>query len=113
MRAGGDRAVHRDGPGVAGRAGPRGSGPRPVGRPGLAEVVAVRERQAAEVAAWLADVAPEQLARPAPVPDDDRWPPYATGRSVQQCLVTVLNEEREHHGFCVRDLDALSRTADR
>lgn len=89
-----------------------GLGLDPSARPGLAEVVAVRERQAAEVAAWLADVAPEQLARPAPVPDDDRWPPYATGRSVQQCLVTVLNEEREHHGFCVRDLDALSRTAD-
>jgi hypothetical protein len=23
------------------------------------------------------------------------------------CLRTVLNEEREHHGFCVRDLDKV------
>ena len=27
------------------------------------------------------------------------------GRSVLQCLRTVLNEEHEHHTFCVRDLD--------
>jgi DinB family protein len=78
-------------------------------RPGLDEVLAVRDRQAAEIEAWLAEVTPEQLAEPAPVPDDDRWPPYANGRLVRQCLGTVLNEERNHHGFCVRDLDKLSR----
>jgi len=27
---------------------------------------------------------------------------------VRQCLGTVLNEEWDHHGFCVRDLDKLS-----
>jgi hypothetical protein len=78
-------------------------------RPGLDEVLIVRDWQASEIEAWLAEVTPEQLAKPAPVPDDDRWPPYAKGRRVQQCLGTVLNEEREHHGFCVRDLDKLSR----
>lgn len=78
-------------------------------RPRLDEVLTVRDRQAAEIEAWLAEVTPEQLAKPAPVPDDDRWPPYAKGRRVQQCLVTVLNEEWAHHGFCVRDLDKLSR----
>jgi hypothetical protein len=77
-------------------------------RPGLDEVLAVRDRQASEVEAWLAEVTPEQLAMPAPVPDDDRWPPYAKGRTVRRCLGTVLNEEREHHGFCVRDLDKLA-----
>jgi hypothetical protein len=41
------------------------------------------------------------------VPDDDVWPPYARGRSVRQCLRTVLNETFEHHGFCVRDLDLI------
>lgn len=80
-------------------------------RPGLDEVLTVRDRQASEVETWLADVTSEQLAMPAPVPDDDRWPPYAKGRTVRQCLGTVLNEEREHHGFCVRDLDKLSRRA--
>jgi hypothetical protein len=76
-------------------------------RPTLDEVLTVRDRQAAGIEAWLADVTPETLGRPAPVPDDDRWPPYAKGRTVGRCLGTVLNEEQEHHGFCVRDLDKL------
>lgn len=78
-------------------------------RPSLDQVLAVRAQQGSEIEAWLAEVTAEQLARPAPVPDDDRWPPYATGRTVRQCLGTVLNEEWAHHGFCTRDLDKLSR----
>ena len=78
-------------------------------RPGLTEVLTVRDRQAAEVEAWLDEVTPARLAGPAPVPDDDRWPPYALGRTVRQCLGTVLTEEWEHHRFCERDLDALAR----
>ena len=89
-----------------------GIGLDPSGQPGLDEVLAVRDRQASRMEAWLAEVTPEQLAQPAPVPDDDRWPPYAKGRSVRQCLGTVLTEEREHHGFCVRDLDKLARQGD-
>jgi hypothetical protein len=77
-------------------------------RPSLDEVLSVRDRQGAEIEAWLAEVRPEDLVQPAPVPDDDRWPPYARGRSVRKCLGTVLNEEWEHHRFCVRDLDKLS-----
>jgi DinB superfamily len=76
-------------------------------RPSLGEVLAVRDRQAAQLEAWLAEVTPERLAQTAPVPDDDRWPTYAKGRRVRQCLGTVLNEEWAHHGFCVRDLDRL------
>ena len=53
------------------------------------------------------------LTQPAPVPDDDRWPPYARGRSVAQCLRTVLSEEHEHHGFCVRDLDLVEASTAR
>ncbi len=83
----------------------------PSAGPGLDEVLAVRDRQASEIEAWLAEVTSEQLARTAPVPDDDRWPPYATGRLVRQCFRTVLDEEWAHHGFCVRDLDTLSRRA--
>jgi uncharacterized protein YjbI with pentapeptide repeats len=77
-------------------------------RPSLAEVLGVRDRQASQIGAWLAEVTPEQLAQTAPVPDGDRWPPYARGRRVRQCLGTVLNEEWAHHGFCVRDLGKLS-----
>jgi hypothetical protein len=75
----------------------------------LDEVLAVRDRQASEIEAWLAEVTLEQLVQTAPVPDDGRWPPYAKGRTVRQCLGTVLDEEWAHHGFCVRDLDKLSR----
>lgn len=80
----------------------------PSARPSLDEVLAVRSRQTAEVDAWLAAVTAEDLARPAPVPDDDRWPPYAAGRTVRQCLGTVLNEEWAHRRFCERDLDRLA-----
>jgi hypothetical protein len=80
-------------------------------RPSLDEVLGVRERQASEVSVWLAEVTPEQLAQPAPVPDGDGWPPYARGRTVRQCLGTVLDEEWAHHGFCARDLAKLSAQA--
>ena len=80
----------------------------PSARPGLDEVLAVRDRQAAELAEWLAGATPALLASDAPVPEDDRWPPYAAGRSVRRCLGVVLDEEFEHHGFCVRDLTRLS-----
>ena len=80
----------------------------PSARPSLDEVLAVRVRQASEIETWLAEVTPDQLAKTAPVPDDDRWPPYAKGRTVRQCLGTVLNEEWAHHRFCKRDLDKLS-----
>jgi hypothetical protein len=95
---------------------PMGLGPDSVGEdegvdpsadPTLDDVLAVRAEQAAELSTWLAEVTPERLAQPAPVPDDGRWPPYAAGRSVRQCVGTVLNEEQEHHGFCVRDLALL------
>jgi hypothetical protein len=76
-------------------------------RPSLDEVLRVRDRQALEIQAWLAEVTPEQLAQTAPVPDGEGWPPYARGRRVRQCLATVLNEEWAHPGFCVRDLDKL------
>lgn len=83
----------------------------PAARPTLAEVLAVRDRQAAELGTWLDAATPELLAAPAPVPEDDGWPPYARGRRVRQCLGTVLNEEWAHHGFCVRDLDRLQARA--
>jgi hypothetical protein len=37
-------------------------------RPSLDEVLVVRERQASQIEAWLAQVSPEQLAQSAPVP---------------------------------------------
>lgn len=76
--------------------------------PSFDEVATVRQAQAAERESWLDAVTEEQLAAPAPVPDDDVWPPYARGRTVLQCLRTVLNEECEHHRFATRDLELIS-----
>ncbi len=81
----------------------------PSADPTLDAVLAIRDEQATELERWLAAVTPEQLQEPAPIPDDDRWPPYARGRSVRQCLGTVLGEEFEHHQFCVRDLNLIER----
>ena len=81
----------------------------PSTQPSLDEVLAVRNRQASEIETWLAEVTPDRLAQTAPVPDDDRWPSYAKGRTVRQCLGTVLDEEWAHHRFYKRDLDKLSR----
>src|SRR5689334_21640246 len=75
--------------------------------PALDEIVRVRDAQAAELESWLEEVTAAQLAARAPVPHDDVWPPFARGRSVRQCLGTLLYETFEHHGFCVRDLDLM------
>jgi hypothetical protein len=77
--------------------------------PSMHEVLAVRHEQALELKGWLANVTPSELSAAAPVPSGPGWPPYARGKSILQCLHVMFNEEREHHGFCVRDLDILTR----
>ncbi|GAB3738836.1 DinB family protein [Microlunatus parietis] len=79
----------------------------PAASPALDEVVAVRDEQSAELNRWLADVTADDLAAVAPIPTGPGWPPYATGKSVGECLRVVLNENWAHHGFCVRDLEVL------
>lgn len=75
--------------------------------PSLDEVLTVRELQSAELDRWLSTVTAEALSKPAPVPEGSGWPPYARGMSVLECAHVVLNEEWEHHGFCVRDIGLL------
>ena len=82
----------------------------PSADPTLDEVLAIRDEQAAELGRWLDDVTPGRLQEPAPIPLNDMWPPYARGRSVRHCLGTVLGEEFEHHRFCLRDLDLITRS---
>jgi uncharacterized damage-inducible protein DinB len=76
--------------------------------PSLDDVLTVRREQAAELERWLANVTAAELSAVAPVPAGSGWPPYAAGKSMLQCLHVVLNEEHEHHGFCMRDLDLLT-----
>src|SRR3954454_22702939 len=82
----------------------------PSADPTLDEVLAIRDEQTTELECWLDAVTSEQLQEPAPMPDNDMWPPYARGRSVRQCLGTVLGEEFEHHQFCGRDLELIERS---
>jgi len=77
--------------------------------PSLAEVLAVREMQGAELERWLSTVTADELSATAPVPTGLGWPPYARGKSVLECMHVVLDEEWAHHSFCVRDLDLLER----
>jgi hypothetical protein len=80
----------------------------PAANPSLDDVMTVRHGQAEELARWLANVTAAELSAVAPVPAGPGWPPYAAGKTVLQCVRIVLNEEHEHHGFCVRDLDLLT-----
>lgn len=75
--------------------------------PALADVLAVREVQGAELDRWLSTVTTEDLSVAAPLPEGPGWPPYAMGRSVVECVHVVLDEEWAHHGFCARDLALL------
>jgi hypothetical protein len=77
--------------------------------PSLDDVLAVRDMQGAELERWLSTVTANELSAPAPVPAGQGWPPYATGKSVLECVHVVLDEEWAHHGFCMRDLDLLGR----
>jgi hypothetical protein len=79
----------------------------PAASPTLDEVLAVRQRQRAELERWLSTVSAEELRTPAPIPEGSGWPPYARGKSVLECLQVVLKEEWAHHGFCERDLALL------
>ncbi|MBN9618724.1 MAG: DinB family protein, partial [Actinobacteria bacterium] len=76
----------------------------PAATPSLDEVLVVRDDQSAELEHWLASVTVDELSAVAPVPAGPGWPPYAAGKSVVECLRVVLNEEWQHHRFCVRDL---------
>jgi hypothetical protein len=76
-------------------------------RPTLEEVRAVRAEQAAEVTAYLADATDEHLERPGARASGPGWPPDPTDETVLGCLQILLNEEWEHHQFCVRDLARL------
>lgn len=84
----------------------------PNATPGLAEVLAVRHEQAAELAQWLENLTADELSSPAPVPQGPGWPPYAVGKTVLECLRVVLNEEWAHHSFCERDLNLLAQAPD-
>lgn len=75
--------------------------------PSLDEVLTVREKQRVELDCWLSTVTADALSVPAPVPESSEWPPYARGKSILECVQVVLNEEWEHHGFCLRDIALL------
>jgi hypothetical protein len=57
--------------------------------PSLAEVLAVRDVQRAELERWLSGVTPDELSATAPAPTGSGWPPYARGKSVLECVAST------------------------
>lgn len=74
-------------------------------RPSLDEVLAVRRERQATVGRVIASLTDEQLA--ATVTQMEPGWPRMENVPVQECLLTVLNEEWEHRLYAERDLTAL------
>ncbi|WP_347354726.1 DinB family protein [Intrasporangium sp.] len=79
----------------------------PSAHPTLPEVRAVREAQAAEIGAYLADLLDEDLEKPGARTSEPGWPVDPSDETVLGCLQILLDEEWAHHQFCVRDLGRL------
>lgn len=75
-------------------------------RPGLDEVLAVREQRVADVRDYLSTVTDEQLSATTSPVDDLSWPPQQP-IPVRECLQILLIEEWYHRLYAERDLDAL------
>jgi uncharacterized protein YjbI with pentapeptide repeats len=71
--------------------------------PSFAEALAVRRDRGARFARYLADLQPADLTQTREVLENGNAP-------VQGCLHTVFEEEKAHHGYATRDLDALERS---
>jgi uncharacterized protein YjbI with pentapeptide repeats len=71
--------------------------------PSFADVLAVRSDRAARFAEYLADLEPTDLTQTHEVLENGNAP-------VQACLHVVFEEEKAHHGYATRDLDALERS---
>jgi hypothetical protein len=75
-------------------------------RPSLDEVLALRADRMALVRREIDGLTDEVLASETMPMADGMWPGPRPHR-VQQCLWTVVNEERLHRSFAERDLDVL------
>lgn len=71
--------------------------------PAFDEVAGVRADRMAEVRAFLASVAQDELDRVRQPATEAGWPPPAP-RSATSCLHVLFGEEWAHHRFAVRDL---------
>ena len=74
--------------------------------PSYAEVLEVRAGRVAMVREFLADVTPEELAKPRQNP----WSPTSPETTLS-CLQVIVEEEWEHLRFALRDLDAIESAA--
>lgn len=73
--------------------------------PVLAEVLPARRQHQRAVHTTLENLNDHELADVHPAPNE---PGHPNGEhSVLHCVHILLNEEREHHRYAVRDLDLL------
>jgi hypothetical protein len=71
--------------------------------PSFADALAVRRDRAVRFVEYLAHLEPADLTQTREVLENGNAP-------VQGCLHTVFEEEKAHHGYATRDLDALERS---
>jgi hypothetical protein len=71
--------------------------------PSFADALAVGGDRAARFAEYLAHLEPADLTQTREVLENGNAP-------VQMCLHVVFEEEKAHHGYATRDLDALERS---
>jgi hypothetical protein len=86
---------------------PASLGLDPSAHPSVSEVLAVRRERLDEVSATIDSVTAEELERVC-VPPQTPGHPNAD-HTVLHCLHVVLDEEWEHHGYAVRDLEVLEQ----
>ena len=77
-----------------------------IARPSYPEVLDARAGSVAMVRDFLADATSEELA----VTRQNPWAP-SHSETTRSCLNVILEEEREHHRYAVRDLDAIEDTS--
>ena len=76
-------------------------------RPGLEEVLALRDERMATVREVIDGLTPDSLAADTAPAVGPGWPPEAATYSVRACLRVLLDEEWEHRLYAERDMTAL------
>src|SRR5262249_46278588 len=84
---------------------PRSWGLEPEANPSLDEVLELRRDRMGQVRQTITSATADELDRVCVPPDSPGHP--TRDHTVRECLHVILNEEWEHHGYAVRDLDIL------
>jgi len=102
-----ERPFHPLGPPASSDPGAETYGLDLTARPAFAEIAEVRADRMAQVRAFVAGLAGDDLERPRG-PNPAPGYPEPAARPALDCLRIILNEERTHRRLALRDLPALA-----